>query len=294
MNKPLLGIYNLRKKYGRKLILNKISFSIYEGEVVTLVGHNGVGKTTLMKCILGTTGYSEGVKTFEGSKIKTKQCLQGIGGLIEQPGIYDFLTGEENLNLLSSRYSFQDLNYLLTKFKMRPYLNKKVSTYSLGMRQKLGIIEAFLMGSKLVILDEPINALDPLSVKEFRESVEYFKIKGVSFLISSHIISETSKISDKILVLNKSELTEVKVNRNKEKTLIIDTSDNKKLQKDLQRNRIKYNVQDNKIVITFSEFSQIGDCVTKVIKEGVNITYLDLNKDSLENQILKIMGERNG
>lgn len=293
MNNPLLEIYDLKKSYGRNLILNKISFSIHKGETVALVGHNGVGKTTLMKCILGTTGYNAGVKIFEGNRIKRKQCLDGIGGLIEQPGIYPFLTGAENLNLLNGKYSIENLNYLLDKFEMKAYLDKKVSTYSLGMRQKLGIIEAFLMGSKLVILDEPINALDPISVKEFREAIEYFKANGVSFLISSHIISETAKISDKMLVLNKTKLTELQINKNEEKTLIIGTSNNKKLEDMLQRKGIKYRFQNDKVVITYSSFSKIGSCITKIVKEGIDITYLNLNKDSLEKRVLKIMGERN-
>ncbi|MBN6049619.1 ATP-binding cassette domain-containing protein [Lactobacillus helveticus] len=272
--------------------MDEISFSVYKGEIVALVGHNGVGKTTLMKCILGTTGYDKGIKIFEGNKIKNKQCLREIGGLIEQPGIYNFLTGMENLELLNYNHGAQDLNYLLNKFNMKSYLNKKVATYSLGIRQKLGIIEAFLMGNKLVILDEPINALDPISVKEFREAVEHFRNKGVSFLISSHIISETAKVADKILVLNKSQLTEIKMKDNEEKTLIIKTSNDNKLEALLQKDNVEYSLRTNKVMIKCSSFFQAGQYVTKIIKAGIDITYLDLSKDSLENKILKIMGKK--
>ncbi|TSO25533.1 ABC transporter ATP-binding protein [Lactobacillus sp. LL6] len=289
MEKTLLKVCNLKKYYGKKLILNNISCSINQGEIVGLIGHNGVGKTTLMKCILGTTNYDYGSRIFDNNKIKNKECLQNTGALIEHPGIYPFLTGKENIELLNSVYSTRKLTYLLNKFQMESFINQKVSSYSLGMQQKLGIIEAFLSGSKLVILDEPINALDPMSVKKFREAIEYFKNKGITFLISTHIIDEISKVADKLWILNKKELTELNNKRNTIHIVTVDTSNNAKLKQILKVKNIKYHNKEDKVVIKCNSSFEVGEWITTIVKNKLNIDYLDINKNDLEDEVLKIM-----
>lgn len=289
MEKTLLKVCNLKKYYGKKLVLNNISCSINQGEIVGLIGHNGVGKTTLMKCILGTTNYDDGSRIFDNNKIKNKECLQNTGALIEHPGIYPFLTGRENIELLNSVYSTQKLTYLLNKFQMESFINQKVSSYSLGMQQKLGIIEAFLSGSKLVILDEPINALDPMSVRKFREAIEYFKNKGITFLISTHIIDEISKVADKLWILNKKELTELNNKRNTIHIVTVDTSNNAKLKQILKIKNIKYHNKEDKVVIKCNSSFEVGEWITTIVKNKLNIDYLDINKNDLEDEVLKIM-----
>lgn len=293
MKNTLLNICNLQKYYGKNLILNNISFSINKGEIVGLIGHNGVGKTTLMKCILGTTSCNDGIRIFDNNKIKKKECLQNVGALIERPGLYPFLTGKENIELLNSRYSTQELTYLLNKFSMEYFINQKVSSYSLGMQQKLGIIEAFLAGNKLVILDEPINALDPMSVKKFREAVEYFKNKGSAFLISTHIIDEISKIADKLWILNEKKLIKLNNEKNTIHTITVNTSDNTKLKQILKIKNVEYQEEENKVVIKCDSPFKVGKCITAIVKNNLSINYFDLNKNDLENKVLKVMGKIN-
>ncbi len=292
MTRALLDIQKLGKKYGKNIILKNISFSINKGEVVGLIGHNGVGKTTLMKCILGTTGYDKGNRFFNGASIKNKECPQGIGALIEQPGIYPFFTGMENIAVLNSTYSSTEIDWLLDKFRMRLFMDRKVSSYSLGIRQKLGIVEAFLMGSKLVILDEPINALDPESVEEFREAVKYFSEKGISFLISSHIISELSKITDKILILNDTKLFGINNKKKQEMLITIGCHEIKDLKYFLEKKHIEYKLDNNYFVINSDSCLKNGNYITQIIKAGFDIKYLDLNKESIESKILKLMGDK--
>ncbi|MEB8103754.1 ABC transporter ATP-binding protein [Staphylococcus xylosus] len=197
----LLSMENINKKIKRKHVLKDITFSLEKGQIIGLVGGNGAGKTTLMKVILGLSNYQSG--KFK-KHISTAQ--NDIGALIEAPGLYPFLTGYDNMKLIDEDPDNKNIDLIIKELKMEKFIHTKVKTYSLGMKQKLGIALAFLNHPQLVILDEPMNGLDPKAVKNVREAIISLREQGVTFLISSHILSELVKVTDSILIIDDGEI----------------------------------------------------------------------------------------
>ncbi|MBV5141346.1 MULTISPECIES: ABC transporter ATP-binding protein [Staphylococcus] len=197
----LLSMENINKKIKRKHVLKDITFSLEKGQIIGLVGGNGAGKTTLMKVILGLSNYQSGK-----FKKHISTAKNDIGALIEAPGLYPFLTGYDNMKLIDEDPDNKNIELIIKELKMEKFIHTKVKTYSLGMKQKLGIALAFLNHPQLVILDEPMNGLDPKAVKNVREAIISLREQGVTFLISSHILSELVKVTDSILIIDDGEI----------------------------------------------------------------------------------------
>ena len=198
----VLTVEHLTKKIGNKTILEDVSLNLNRGHIIGLVGANGAGKTSLMKVILGYSSYQDG--TFR--IIENKNKKSNVGALIENPGIYPFMSGYDNLKLLNETKNTHDIDTIVSQLNMNDYIHNKAKTYSLGMKQKLGIAIAFLNQPQLIILDEPMNGLDPKAVRDVRELIVKKAQEGVTFLISSHILSELVKITNSILIINKGKL----------------------------------------------------------------------------------------
>lgn len=208
----VLTVEHLTKKIGSKTILEDVSLSLNRGQIIGLVGANGAGKTSLMKVILGYSSYQEGY-----FKVIDNNNKSNVGALIENPGLYPFMSGYDNLKLLNETKNTYDIDTIVSELKMNEYIHNKAKTYSLGMKQKLGIAIAFLNQPQLIILDEPMNGLDPKAVRDVRELIVKKAQEGVTFLISSHILSELVKITNSILIINKgkivTETTEEELNQ---------------------------------------------------------------------------------
>lgn len=209
----VLTVEHLTKKIGKKTILEDVSLKLDQGQIAGLVGANGAGKTTLMKVILGYSNYQKG----QFNVIENKHKTSNISALIESPGIYPFMSGYDNLKLLNESKNSNDIDTIVSQLKMNEYIHNKAKTYSLGMKQKLGIAIAFLNQPQLIILDEPMNGLDPKAVRDVRELIIKKAQEGVTFLISSHILSELVKITNSIFIINKgkivTETTEEELNK---------------------------------------------------------------------------------
>lgn len=210
----VIEINNLMKNYGKKRIIDNLNLTIYEGEIVGLVGANGVGKTTLMKCILNFCHINKGEIKIFGNTLKNnyEYIMSSLGAVIENPNFYPFLTGKENIKIVALLNNITDqkyINEMVNLLQLKDALNKKVSKYSLGMKQRLGIVCALIKKPKLLILDEPINGLDPLGIKEFRNVIQ--KINNdyhTTILISSHILSEIENMCDRIIIMDNGSIIE--------------------------------------------------------------------------------------
>lgn len=202
-NLPLIEIKNICKSYKGHQTLKNISFSMMEGQICGLVGENGVGKTTLLRIISNLIAKDSG-------EIE-KSRLTGIGSIIESPALYLNLSAYENLNYIKMRYKLDtDIQALLRLVGLSEVdANKKVKNYSLGMKQRLAIAIAIIDSPQLLILDEPINGLDPKGIKELRDLIVMLRDDlGITILISSHILSELELIVDKYIVMRKGEVVE--------------------------------------------------------------------------------------
>lgn len=195
---------NVSKKYKEKSVLKDICFTVKSREIIGLVGANGAGKTTLMRILVGLT------KQYEG-EIHSEFLKPQIGCVIESPNFYPYLSGYQNL-LHFSKYTTSDKSEVIELLDMLGLMDaahKKVKTYSLGMRQRLGIAQALLGQPDILVLDEPTNGLDPQGVQSMRQYLKRIvKTRNVGILLSSHILSEIEKICDRVMLLKDGILTE--------------------------------------------------------------------------------------
>lgn len=191
----------LTKKYGRKTIIENIDLTIKKGEIYGLIGRNGAGKTTLMRVLLGMTDMTSGeIILFEDNNIKRGRLK--TGSLIETPAFYEKMTAFENLKtkakLIGLTNQNEKIDEALKTVGLYDVRNEKSMNFSLGMKQRLGIAMALLGNPELLILDEPINGLDPIAIADVRNALKRVnEEKGVTILISSHILGEMEKIATK-------------------------------------------------------------------------------------------------
>lgn len=203
----ILIIKDLEKYYEDSPVLKSINININEGEIYGLLGRNGAGKTTIMKIILGLTKPTKGKVILLGSDTSTdkgKEVLKNVGCIIESPGFYSNLTATENLMIFAKlRGDSENSVKEALKLVNLPYNDKKLfGKYSLGMKQRLAIANAIMHKPKVLILDEPINGLDPIGIAEVRDLIKSLKENGTTILISSHILPELENLADRIGIIN--------------------------------------------------------------------------------------------
>ena len=207
----VLKCIKLRKKIGEKILVDDISFSIKEGDVVGFIGPNGAGKTTVIKLILGLMKLSDGQVNINGFDLKKNfvKAMEKVGSIVESPDLYMYLSGYDNLKLVANNYKNISKNRIDEVAKIVGLENKikdKVSTYSLGMRQRLGLAEAIINKPQLLILDEPTNGLDVEGIIEIRKLIKYLSKQGMAILISSHNLNEIDNICNRIIAIKKGKI----------------------------------------------------------------------------------------
>lgn len=207
-NNVVLRVKNLTKKFGNRIAVNNVSFDVFTGEIFGFLGPNGAGKTTTLRLITGLAKPDHGNVLICGYSIKTQyeKAIANLGGIIENPEMYNNFTGLDNLKYYASLYSNIDKNRIkeVTEIVgLSDRIKDKVKTYSLGMKQRLGIAQALLHKPKLLILDEPTNGLDPSGIIEMRKFLKATAIKeGIGILVSSHNLAEMELMCDSIGIIN--------------------------------------------------------------------------------------------
>lgn len=290
----MLNVNNINIYYGRKHIIKDASFQINPGEIVGLIGPNGAGKTTIMKTLLGLTKFTGSV-TFNGQEVTASnhKALQQVGALIENPAIYPFLTGMENLKLYSN--SDKDLQKLILRMGMDSYINEPAKSYSIGMKQKLGIALALLNNPKLVILDEPMNGLDIEATILIRKLIHDYAANGTAFLISSHVLSELQKVMTYVIILNHKEIVmnapidEFKKTKVTHYQLI--TDNNQQADNLLTDNNVKLTTKNNAFIVQAQDINYIQ----KLLYQN-NISLIELTpiRKTFEQSIVDILREKWG
>lgn len=207
----ILETRNLTKYYGTAKVLDHADITINKGDIYGLIGKNGAGKTTIMKLILSMVNPSEGSIVLFGENVSKKPCINNrIGALIENPAFYPFLSATENLEYyrrVKGLSSNTDINKLIKEVGLEEAGNKKYKDFSLGMKQRLGIALALLGDPEFLVLDEPINGLDPEGIKEIRDLlIERNSKYGTTIFISSHILSELSQLATKYGIVHKGKI----------------------------------------------------------------------------------------
>jgi len=203
MEKYILETKHLTKQFKNQKAVNDLSIGVKENSIYGLLGPNGAGKSTLLKMITGLLKPTQGSIMFQGRAWERKD-LSKVGALIENPGIYPNLTAMENLRLACTLYELPGsrVEEVLCLIGLENPGNKKVRNFSMGMKQRLGIGMAVINNPKLLILDEPTNGLDPLGIEELRELIRSFPAKGITVILSSHILTEVALVADEVTIIS--------------------------------------------------------------------------------------------
>lgn len=202
----VLKCANLKKQIKSKVIVEDISFSINTGDVVGFIGPNGAGKTTVIKLILGLMRLSSGNVKINGYDIRNDfvRAIEKVGAIVESPDLYLYLSGYDNLKITANYYkniTKNRINEVIKIIGLEKQIKDKVSTYSLGMKQRLAIGEAIINKPNLLILDEPTNGLDVEGIIEMRKLIKGLSQQGIAILISSHNLTEIDNLCNKIIVI---------------------------------------------------------------------------------------------
>jgi ABC-2 type transport system ATP-binding protein len=214
----ILEVNHISKSFSGKKILDNISFSISEGEIVGFVGPNGAGKTTTIRLITNLIHSDKGNVSICGCDLikEREKALSNAAAIIENPSLYTFLSGFDNIDFIRkiNNISKEKVNKIIEFIGLSDRINDKVKKYSLGMKQRLALGICLLTEPKLLILDEPTNGLDPSGTLELRKIlVSLTKENKTSILISSHILSEIEKICDKIIFIKDGKIISIKDNK---------------------------------------------------------------------------------
>ena len=210
----ILKCEKLCKNFGKRNILKNVSLEIKEGDILGFIGPNGAGKTTTIKLILGLQSITSGKVTINGYDIEKEftHAIKRVGAIVENPDMYMYLSGYQNLKLVANLYkgiTTERIDKVVKLVKLENRIHDKVSKYSLGMRQRLGIEQAILHNPNLLILDEPTNGLDPEGIKEMRELlVELATKEKMAILISSHNLAELDNFCTKVCIIKNGEVIE--------------------------------------------------------------------------------------
>jgi len=285
----MLKLKNIKKEYSKKIVLSDINMEINKGEIIGLVGENGVGKSTIMKIITGL------IKNYSGERIVSRDLK--LGYLIDSPSFYNNYDAKSNLKLLSMynpNVTDDDIDKIYDLFKLSEFENKKFSKYSLGMKQRLGIAFSILGSPDLVVLDEPFNGIDPkMTILIIDILKNWVKRTNGSIIISSHILSQLDKLCDKVLFVSNGCITKKQTLNNLNSNNLIYVI------KLFGEDKSLYNyLNDNKIEILsrkdFSEFKIRIDKNSKniisYIRKNFSIDELYKEKEDLETIFRKIEG----
>lgn len=212
MQSAVLKVEKVDKQIGRKMILQDISIDIGQGEIVGLLGPNGSGKTTLIRLIVGLMKKNNGNIMINGYSQDEDflKAMSSVGAIIENPEFYSYLTGFENLEMYAAMHdgvTEERIQEVVERVRLEDAIHQKVKTYSLGMKQRLGIAQAILHRPNLLILDEPTNGLDPAGMKEFREHLQMLvKKEGTSVLFATHLLHEVEELCDRMIIIQKGQI----------------------------------------------------------------------------------------
>ena len=302
MKDIVLKTHNVTKKYGSQLAANNINMTIKKGDIYGFIGQNGAGKTTLIRMITGLTHLTSGeIQLFgESGENQLNEARTMIGSLIETPAFYGDMTARENLEvsrLVRDIAGKSCIDEVLELVGLADTGKKKVKNFSLGMRQRLGIANALLGNPRLLILDEPINGLDPMGIVEIRELLKKInKEKDTTILISSHILGELSELATCYGIISNGklveEITAEQLNEKCRQYIEIDVDDTARtvtlLESELDITN--YEVLENNKIKVFTHLDLVGQINSTISRKGVIVERIGVKGENLEEYFMNVVG----
>jgi ABC-2 type transport system ATP-binding protein len=297
----ILQVANVHKSFGSKKVLNEVNIDISPGEVFGFLGPNGAGKTTTVRVILSLVRPDQGTVMINGYNIKErfKQAIACVGAVVETPKFYLYLSGYQNILLMANLHRNIPRSRIEQVLKIAGLTERAqdpVGTYSLGMKQRLGIARALINDPKLIFLDEPMNGLDPQGIFEVRELIRRLaNEQGTTFFLTSHLLHEVEQVCNRIAILNKGQiLIQGSVDdllANDSETVEIHTKETSRTQQALQEVAYirRFTRLDEHRVIVEIDKGLSGRLNRHLINLGIEVEYLVPNNQSLENLYMELI-----
>ena len=300
MSETILSCEKLNKKIKKKQILKDVSFELNKGEILGFIGPNGAGKTTTIKLILGLQSITSGTVKINNYNIETDfvKAIEKVGAIVENPDFYMYLSGRKNLEIIADMYknvTKERINEVIKIVGLENRINDKVSKYSLGMRQRLGIAQAIINKPNLLILDEPTNGLDPEGIKELRDLIfNLAKNENMAIFISSHNLAELESFCNKICIIKNGEIIEstslekIRLERENEKSVFSVEINDTELLKSINNSDIEI-ISKTKFTINI-EKKDVPDFVKQLVNNNIKVYQVYEEKLTLEEAFLKKTG----
>ncbi|WP_438444700.1 ABC transporter ATP-binding protein [Gorillibacterium sp. sgz5001074] len=302
MSEPIVQLHNVTKRIGSKTIIDKLSFEVPRGEVFGFLGPNGAGKTTTIRMMVGLMSITEGDVLIGGYSITDhfEKAIKQVGAIVENPEMYKYLSGWNNLKHFArmvpgiTKHRIQEVVALVG---LQNRIHDKVKTYSLGMRQRLGVAQALLHKPALLILDEPTNGLDPAGIRELRDYLRRLaKEEGISVVVSSHLLSEMELMCDRVAIIQNGRLVDVRLIKDimqeeQRSSVVFEVSDVEEARQALSQNPGGFpaEVQQGGIILQLDR-EEIAEVTALLVHAGIKIYAIKPVAKSLEDKFLEMTG----
>ena len=299
----VLETNSLSKKYKEHLAVDHVNMHIEKGDIYGFVGENGAGKTTIIRLVTGLASPTDGdynlfgINSNDGKILKAREKVSGI---VEAVSLTPSLTAVNNIRfqatLANKKLSNDEINTLISRVGLNPkeIENKKVGSFSLGMRQRLGIALTLINDPEFIILDEPMNGLDPKGFVEVRDTIVELNKQGITFLISSHILSELEKVCTKIGFISHgkllNELSIKELHKQSKPRIEVEVKNSQEIAEILKKKLglVNVEVEDNLIIIY--DLIDINDLMKFIVKNNIVVDNISKKEDTIETYYMKLMG----
>ena len=292
---PIVRLQNLNKKIKGKHIIKDINLDFYPGQITGFLGPNGAGKTTTIRMMTGLMYPTSGDVVICGTSLSEnyEEAMQHVGVIVENPEMYKFMSGYKNLVHFARMHdgiTKQRIDEIVRQVGLEKRIHEKVGTYSLGMRQRLGLAQAMLHNPKFLILDEPTNGLDPAGIREFRMYLRKIaQEENISIVISSHLLAEIELICDRIAVIKNGEIIDIReMGEQQVSTYLLHATPKETVEQALQSLQVSFTMQDEEFLLQIEQ-EKVPDVVNKLAND-TKIYAIYPHQQSLEDQFIELTG----
>lgn len=293
---PIVQLQNISKTIRGKELIQQLNIDLYPGQITGFLGPNGAGKTTTIRMMTGLMHPTEGKVIIDGLSLKEnyEEAISKVGVIVENPEMYKFMTGYKNLlhfARMHKNVTKERIEEVVKQVGLEKRIHEKVSTYSLGMRQRLGLAQALLHRPKFLILDEPTNGLDPAGIREFRMYLRKIAAEdGVSVFVSSHLLSEIELMCDRVAVIQNGKLIDIRdINVETSSFYYIEATPNDQAAALLQKLDYNFVTENNGYVVEIKK-EDIPKLISPFVHEGIQLFAVQPHQKTLEDQFLEMTG----